>query len=321
MNMSKSLLPWPLLICLLPAVIAAQPLPSPVTSAVPFELHSPSEQAEAEIAARLRALAGRSETPELRTWVESWLNYQEVSRKPHPERDSMSLPRFAIQALARHVLERWELHAAQVALHADSSSGLKSPSTRFQRQARLLWLESAPASEVQAFSLTVKPAELDEASLLLLLRRVPTLELWRELARRGSGRQSLHALQGAADQLPAEQYQELLRLAAQNPALASTSARLQGAWAGRDASRQTALIDMLDTVTWDTPLVETLLAADIDGLTQIMTRHLQQPAHAPLAAYTLWRIGTAQAMASLQTYLHSPQALPDLAEEIRQWVD
>ena len=276
---------------------------------------------EAAIAERLRQLLDAPVLNVDRDWVESLLDYQEQQRLPHPERDSLSLPRHGIRALAHAVQRRWQLEDARGELERFKHKRRALPDNAIQAKARAQWLSSVDTQALAGFRAMTPANALDEAALRILLTRDGHWSEWQQLARIGNSRQAMQLLGQARQQLSTARYLALLELAEQNPALSSHAARLHGELGRSEPAVHHALLDRLRHAPLDRSLMESALTARLEGLEDILAQRLAEHDQAPMAAWGLWQLDTHSARQRLRQYVSAPQTLPHLREELLRWLD
>lgn len=283
---------------------------------------SEPEAAEASLASALRALDTTTPTAELYHQVAALVDYQEVGRRPHPERASLSLPRHGIAALAQALRYRWDLREAVDILNRSATPLAKATQTAMQRAALRHWLQQADEAQFEDFLARHDPAALasDEALLLAVLARRPRLRWWQAVADYGGSGQALAALQRARAALDPADYRQLLQRAAANPRLANGAARLRGRWAQSDVSTAGELRQALSQASLDQTLIDAALASEWPDLADLLAARLREPAAAPAAAYGLWRLRSPTALAALRRYRNDPAAIPHLRAEIGRWL-
>ncbi len=273
---------------------------------------------DAAIAERLRLLALQAAEPADRAWVESLLDHEESEHLPHPERPSLGLPRYRIRARAHALLHHWRLQTELRAWQSEPAKRHEAASTALQRKARALWLEQASPAELASFRARQPASALDEASLLVLLRRGPHMDDWRALMRIGGSRRTIDALAGARGQLAPDEFSALLDLAEANPRLAGMAVRLRGDWARSRPEQARRLLERLRKQPLSVDLIEAGIAADLPELPTLLVSRLTDTEAAPLAAWGLWRLDES---ASLSAFASAPGTPVHLREEIRRWLD
>ncbi len=284
----------------------------------PVQAAGPYPEVDAAIDARLRQLAGQTADAQDRAWVHRLQEHVEKEQLPHPERPSLKLPRYRIRARALSLLQAWALEEAMQSWRNEPSKRHGPVDDPVQRRARALWIEQASPAELAAFRARQPAGELDEASLLSLLRRDPQPGDWQALMRVGGSRQAIEALSGAQDLLAAQEFSRLLDLAEANRRLSGMALRLRGQWARSRPEQARQLQDRLSHQPLSVDLIEAGIAAGLPDLVDRLARRMAEADDAPLAAWGLWRLDQHALLSRLAA---GPATPAHLREEIGRWLD
>lgn len=313
-----------LLPCLLLSLASGPAFPAD-TTLPPVDLPQGSqgsiEQHEARLAEHLLALQSQAPSEAARRWLLSLSKYLEQGQRPHPEGRGQSLPARELASRARVLLREWTVQQRLAAWQQDPAAARRKMHDPDEQQARARWLANASEAQLQAFRSELEPRELDEASLLVLLRRQPDAELAQTLALTGESRGSLQWLQEMAHTQAPETALAVLKTAQGNPALRSLAARLRGELASQYPPERQALLQQIRQQPLSAELIESALAARMAELPGLLHSRLDEPEQAALALWGLWREGSPEARELLRQFASSEQAPAHLRQELSAWAD
>lgn len=274
---------------------------------------------DASVAEQLAVLEQGPDTPGSRALLNQLVDYQETALQPHPEGRGQTLPRYAIAARARHLLNRWNHDQALQRLRSQPALRSKANLSTIEHKALLSWLSEASSEELAAFRAKHNESSWPEDILARLVQRQNLWLDWLTLAEQAEQASSLRLVAAHAP-LDHPEFASLLERLENNPAARGIAPPLRARWIRRDPQRLAAFQTKLQSATWDASLIQTALALAHPQLTDQLTHGLTSAEHAPLAAWALWQIGTAEARAALHDYAQSPTALTHLAQEIQAWL-
>lgn len=270
---------------------------------------------------KLQQAEQQAPSPALRVWLGELVRYQEVARKPHPDRATQDLPRHQLAARASALLRRWDEQAAFEQLQSQPQQQLKSLSSDVAQAARIRWIGQANASQLRRYQASHSLQSLPENILLALAQALPEDQQDQELARRGQLAQSLNYLRQQLLNPKGERSQQrrLLQQLRDNPALRGAVPALHTGWLAQHPAQRQAFVQQWQN-NWSADTVASVLQLQPAGLTEQLSNILKnQPDKAALAAWALWQQATPAAQQALADYAQSSQAIEHLAQEIRAW--